>query len=105
MKAEQLYNSLKELADKLGITVSEQSFKNTGIHVNSGLCRVKDQQMFIMNKHENLSAKIEILASCLADLSLENIYIVPAVRDVLDRYKMKIQKHAGNTDSSGIEKG
>ena len=92
MKSEQLYNSLKELADKLGITVSEQSFKNTGIHVNSGLCRVKEQQMFIMNKHENLSSKIEILASCLAGFALDDMYIVPAVRDVLEKYKIKIEK-------------
>ena len=92
MKSEQLYNSLKELAEKIGITVSEQSFKNTGIFVRSGLCRVKEQQMFIMSKHESIRSKVEILAECLATFPLDDVFVVPAVREVLDQYKAKVQK-------------
>jgi hypothetical protein len=96
MKIEQIYNNLKELAEKLGITVSELSFKNAGIKVKSGLCIVKGQQMFIMNKHKNTRSKVDILASCLATFPLDDIYIVPTVRDVLDKYKTKIKKTVEN---------
>lgn len=89
MKVDQLYHSLKELAEKFGITVSEQNFKNTGIRVKSGLCTVKGRKMFIMDKHKNLSTKVDILASCLGEMPIDDIYIVPAVRDFLDQYRPK----------------
>jgi hypothetical protein len=89
MKVEQLYQNLKELAEKFGITVSEQSFRNTGISVQSGLCTVKGQRMFIMDKHKNLRTKVDILASCLGEMPIDEVYIVPAVRDFLDRYRPK----------------
>jgi hypothetical protein len=100
MKSEQLYNGLKELAEKLGITVLEQSFKNTGIHVRSGLCRVKEQQMFIMNKHESIRSKVEILAECLAAFPLDDVFVVPAVRDVLDQFKAKVPQPAPNDSNT-----
>lgn len=99
MKLEQLYNSLKELAEKLGITVLEQSFKNTGIKVKSGFCKVKGQQLLIVDKHKSIYSKVDILASFLSDLTLEDVYIVPAVRDVLDRHKTKIKKVVRADDS------
>jgi len=89
MKIEQLYHSLKELAEKFGITVSEQNLRNTGIRVKSGLCTVKGQQMFIMDKHKSLRTKLDILASCLGEMPIDDIYIVPAVRDLLDKYRPK----------------
>ncbi len=89
MKVEQLYHSLKELAEKFGITVSEQNFRNAGIRVKSGLCTVKGQQMFIMDKHKSLRIKMDILASCLGEMPIDDIYIVPAVRDLLDKYRPK----------------
>ena len=89
MKVEQLYHNLKELAEKFGITVSEQNLRNTGIRVKSGLCTVKGQQTFIMDKHKSLRAKVDILASCLGEMPIDDIYIVPAVRDFLDKYRPK----------------
>ncbi len=102
MKLEQLYNSLKELAEKLGITVLELSFKNTGIKVKSGLCKVKGQQMLIVDKHKSIYSKVDILASLLSDFTLDDVYIVPAVRDVLDKHKAKIKKAVEVDD--GIQK-
>lgn len=89
MKIEQIYHNLKELAEKLGITVAEHNFRNTGIRVQSGLCTVKGQQMFIMDKHKSLRTKVDILASCLGEMPIDDIYIVPALREFLNQYKPK----------------
>ena len=59
MKADQIYQNLKEVAEKLGILVREQNLKNPGIHVKSGLCRVKEEQLFIMDKHLSVKDKVE----------------------------------------------
>ncbi|MCJ8502490.1 hypothetical protein [Desulfatitalea alkaliphila] len=87
MKPEQLYRELKELAEKLDIRVLEQNFRPTGIHVKSGYCKVKDKDHCIIDKHLRLNQKVEVLAECLAGLPIESIYIVPAAREYLDRFK------------------
>jgi len=86
MKPEQLYQELKDLAEKLKITVSEQNLRISGINVSSGLCKVKGEYLFILDKHKSVHKKIRILASQLSKLPHEDIYIVPAVRELLEKY-------------------
>ena len=83
MKPEQIYQELKELAEKLNITVSEQSLRQTGIKAKSGFCVVKGRQRFIMDKNKTIQEKNELLADCLAKMPHENIYVVPAIRKLL----------------------
>ena len=86
MKPEQTYQNLKELAEKLGVVVSEQNLRSTGIKVKSGLCKVKGKTIIIMDKKLSLQDKNEVLASCLSKLPHEDIFIVPALRDFLDSF-------------------
>jgi len=83
MKPEQIYQELKELAEKLNITVTEQNLRQTGIKAKSGLCIVKNRQRFIMDKNKTISEKNELLADCLAKMPHEEIYVIPAVRKLL----------------------
>jgi ABC-type enterochelin transport system substrate-binding protein len=85
MKPEQIYQELNDLAEKLQITVSEQNFRTTGIAVQSGLCKVRGKNVFIMDKHKSIHKKIKILAAHLAEIHHENVFMVPAVRDLLEK--------------------
>ena len=85
MKPEQIYQELKDLAEKLALTVSEQNLRTAGIKVKSGLCKVKGKDMFIMDKHKSIHKKIKILAAQLADMPHENIYLLPAIREMLNK--------------------
>lgn len=87
MKPEQLYQELKNVAEKLGLVVAEQNFRNTGIHVKSGYCKVKGRFQCIIDKHIKLNLKIEALAECLSQMPHESIFIIPSVRDYLDRFR------------------
>lgn len=89
MKPDQLYQELKDLAERMQITVSEQNLRTSGIKVQSGLCTVKGKQMFIMDKHKSVHKKIRILAAQLAMMPLEDLYIIPAVRELLDKAAQK----------------
>ena len=86
MKPEQTYQDLKELAEKLGVAVSEQNLRSTGIKAKSGLCKVKGKNILMMDKQMPFQDKNEILASCLSKLPHENIFIVPALREFLDSF-------------------
>jgi hypothetical protein len=82
LKPEQIYRHLKELAEKMNITVCEQSFRNAGIHVKSGLCKIKGQNYYIMNKDLAIRKKTALLADCLSRLPHEEIYVLPVIRDL-----------------------
>ncbi len=85
MKPTLLYQHLKELAAKIDIAVAEQNMRVTGVNAKSGLCIVKDQKIFIMDKHLAVREKLETLADCLRSLPLDDIYVMPAIRKYLDR--------------------
>jgi len=85
MKAEQLYTHLKELSDKLGVTVEEHSFRQTGIKAKSGRCKVKDEQKFIVNKHLSLHQRNKQLIAYLKKMPYEDIYVLPVIREYLGK--------------------
>ena len=84
MKPELIYQNLVELAEKLDITVQEQNLRKSGITVQSGLCKVKEQSLYIMDKHKSIRDKVNLLADCLKTMPHENIYVIPAVRELLN---------------------
>ncbi|MFC1882584.1 hypothetical protein ACFL2S_13955 [Thermodesulfobacteriota bacterium] len=89
MKPEQIYQELKDLAENLAVTVSEQNLRTAGIKVKSGLCTVKGKNVFIMDKHKSIHKKIKILAAQLANMPTEDIYLIPAIREMLNKYTEK----------------
>ena len=89
MKPDQLYQELIDLAERMQVTVSEQNLKVSGIKVRSGLCTVKGQKLFVMDKHKSVHNKIKILAAQLAVLPHEDMYIIPVVRELLEKYAEK----------------
>lgn len=85
MKRRQVYNHLIETAEKAGIRVIEQNLRVTGVNAKSGLCRLKGEPVFIMDKNLTINEKIQTLASGLKQIPLEDIYIMPVVRDIIER--------------------
>ena len=83
MKPEPLYQNLNDLAEKLNVRIVEKNLRKTGLRVKSGLCKVKGEYLFIMDKHLSIRNKNELLGQCLKDISHEEVYIVPAVRDFI----------------------
>ncbi len=96
MKPDVLYQKLKELADKLSIEVSEQNFRSTGGKARSGLCKVRGRDIFFVDKHLTLKKKAQALASCLADMPIEQVYMVPAVREYIAACSSPAQADRGS---------
>jgi hypothetical protein len=87
MKQEELYRMLKELADKLDISFYEKNFRIPGLNVKSGLCKIEGKWHFYMDKHLKIREKTEALAQSLWEFHLDSIYIVPVVREFLEKHK------------------
>ncbi|MGD1987139.1 MAG: hypothetical protein PVF30_11655, partial [Desulfobacterales bacterium] len=81
MKPDQLYQELLSLAERLQVTVLEQNLKTSGVKVKSGFCKVRGQKMYVMDKHKSVHDKIRLLATQLAAIPHDDLYIRPAVRE------------------------
>ena len=80
-----MYRHLKELSEKLDVWVSEQNLKKSGPRTQSGFCRLGGKKIFIMDKHLSIHDKNSILAEFISDIAAEDIYIVPAVREFIQK--------------------
>ncbi|MBF0225885.1 MAG: hypothetical protein HQK76_10560 [Desulfobacterales bacterium] len=87
LRQEDLLENLRDIFKKLDVKVNEQNFRNVGIKVQSGLCKVKGDSIFILDKHKSIREKNEILAVHLSKVDLSEFYILPAVRDYIERYR------------------
>ncbi|MDZ7268065.1 MAG: ImmA/IrrE family metallo-endopeptidase [candidate division KSB1 bacterium] len=79
MKEEEILSSLEKLLDSLGIELRYEKGDFTG-----GYCLVKEKPMMIINSALAPAQRIRILARELAQMKLENVFIVPALRQVLE---------------------
>lgn len=103
MKPEQIYQELQDLAEKLGVTLSEQNFRASGIPVKSGFCVIKGKMHCIIDKHLSLQKKTRVLAQALVGLPHESIYVVPAVRDLLHKASRRQEGAANHPAEPGAD--
>ena len=87
MNTDRLYQELKDLSERLGVEVSEQNFKATGIKARSGYCVVKGRPMFLIDKNKKLQRRIQILSEFLGEMVTEDVFIVPAVSEHLAKFR------------------
>ncbi len=87
MKPEQIYEELKTLSEKMGITVREQNFRSTGVKAKSGHCIIKTEHFFILDKHKSIKDRNDLLASFLKEMPHEDVFVVPAIRDFISYAK------------------
>ncbi|ACL02545.1 hypothetical protein Dalk_0840 [Desulfatibacillum aliphaticivorans] len=91
MQSDKILAGLKELAEKIGIKVTEQVLKSPGIHVRSGLCTVRGEERFILDKKLNQGDKIEVLADCLCLMDTNGVFLVPQLRDLLAKHRKRAE--------------
>ena len=79
MNKNQLYNEFEDLAVKLGMRI----IKGKG-DFNGGACILKDEKIIVVNKIKPMEQKLKILASCFNKIGLEDVYIIPALRKLIE---------------------
>lgn len=77
---------LEELAERLGLQIRHEPIKldeELGSRPG-GACLLRGQRLIILNPNAGTSEKIRILAEAVRGFDLEQIYIHPVLRDLLD---------------------
>lgn len=74
---------LESTAARLGIQVLREKLFGT----RSGLCRVHDQYLLFIERRLKTEEQIEVLIVALSRFPLENLPLLPRVRELLEQYR------------------
>ncbi len=83
---EEILSQLEELSNSLEITVRYEKIQKESAFFPGGYCKVKGKDLIIINKMASLDDKVEIIARALLLFDLSQIYVLPAVRELIDSY-------------------
>ncbi len=84
-------NSVRELLEELiegfGVKIRYEAIKqdDDSVKVVGGLCLLKGEYVLIVNAKATVKDRIDTLAKALKHFNLEQIYIRPALRELLDK--------------------
>ncbi len=84
MNEEVLLNQLKELAEKLGISVRDENIDIEESSGFGGLCRVEGKYILILNSRAAMKEKNQVMIKALQQFDLSEIYIKPVIRELLE---------------------
>jgi hypothetical protein len=81
-----LLEELKTAAARLGFEVrQERLLREVGYRVRSGSCRVRDTRVILLDRTLPPSAQIDVLVEELSGQPMDDVYLSPAARRLLDR--------------------
>ncbi len=76
---EEIIQDLKALAQQLGAEVRFEKGDFKG-----GYCLLKESKVIVINKMMNLQRKVMILSAALKELGIDQIYLNPRMREIID---------------------
>ncbi len=76
---EEIIQDLKSLASQLGAEVRFEKGDFKG-----GYCILKESKVIVINKMANLQRKVMILSMALKELGIDQIYLTPRLREIID---------------------
>ncbi len=76
---EDIIQDLKSLASQLGAEVRFEKGDFKG-----GYCILKESKVIVINKMANLQRKVMILSMALKELGIDEVYLTPRLREIID---------------------
>lgn len=81
---EKILGQLEELASSLGIEVRYDQIKKECTFFPGGLCRVRGENVLIINSNTGIEDKINTIAKAVASFDLTDVHMRPALREFLE---------------------
>ena len=79
-----LLQQFEELVERLGVKVLYESLDQQEFVVKSGTCTLRGQLVAIVDDRLTPGDRIRVLADCLSRFDLSTVYLVPAVRELIE---------------------
>lgn len=87
MQPEQLLSRLEGLAEQLKIPVRYAALATEELPGRGGLCILRGERRIIIERTLGYQEKARLLALGLAQFDLEGVFVLPAVRRVIEEAK------------------
>ena len=79
MKIKEIYAELIEAAKRAGVKVRSEKGGFRG-----GACVVNDRKLIVLNSAKPLETRTRVLAACVKNFELDDVFLKPAVRDFME---------------------
>jgi len=76
---EDIIQDLKSLAAQMGAEIRFEKGDFKG-----GYCLLKENKVIVINKMANLQRKVMILSMALKELGIDQLYLAPRMREIID---------------------
>ena len=84
MRLLRLVDELAEVAKRLGLEVRrEKILREVGYRARGGACRLHEKDLIIIDREVAPAEQVEMLVEALRTRDLENLYLSPAARRLL----------------------
>ena len=80
MNQGEIVDCLAELAEKLGLEVRWE-----GLIGDGGICELRGKRILFVDRSAGLDTQVDVMTGALCDEPLEDVYILPEVRELLER--------------------
>ncbi len=80
MDSTTLLQEFEDLAERMSIRVRYGKLDGDG-----GLCRYRGRYHIVINKRLDTDSRINLLGRAFSEFPLENMFLIPAVREAIDR--------------------
>jgi hypothetical protein len=83
-----IINQLEELAEGFGIRIRCEPIKQEEdlVRVVGGLCLLRGEYVLIIDSNAAIRDKIKTLAEAVSHFDLDQIYIKPALRELIEKF-------------------
>jgi len=82
---------LEDLAFRLGIEIVYEKLGEADFSVDGGLCKVKGAYKIFMDPSAPIEVQIEILVRALSSFQIEGLYLLPFIREILEKAQKSSQ--------------
>jgi len=89
LRAEELLALLERLAEQLEIPVSYAALATEELQGRGGLCVLRGERRIILERTLSTREKAHLLAAGLAHFDLENVFLLPAIRDAIEEARQQ----------------
>lgn len=91
MDSTTLLQEFEDLAERMSIRVRYGKLDGDG-----GLCRYRGRYHIVINKRLDTDSRINLLGRAFSEFPLENVFLIPAVREAIDRNRTTSDLPIGN---------
>ena len=89
-RTERVLDELIEAANRVGVKVRrEKLLREVGYRARGGQCRLRDDDLVIIDRDQAPQEQLEIVAEALRGRDLEALYLSPAARRILQMEQVK----------------